>query len=371
MNTLTYAGKSLADFGVYFDSSQIFSKPAKLYDSYSIPNRNGALMSSLRKFNNIQIAYDCYIKANFANNYNDLIDYLTSFDTYQKLENSVDTGTYRMAIFHAETTVDTGQFLKDGMFTLVFDCKPQNFYNSGDNYTQIATSPQGNQWTGQSDAIDGINIIYSNGTYRFQGYKSLLQSIEYMKYIPIPSAGNWTARMRVIVPDITGIGAMSTVGIENQFVRLDTAGAQAIVTRTTTGASTLRFQFNVEYGWYGALDAMVMVELNRATERTYINNPSRKESKPLFMYEEVEHDTAIYLNDRKVIQYNAPINATDIGTLYIDSELMDCYVVKTDGSIENYNPYVTMTDFPTLKAGQNSLYCTYGTVRVAPRWWRL
>lgn len=371
MNTLKYAGASLAEFGVYFDSSQIFNKPEKLYDSFSIPNRNGSLMSSLRRYNNIQISYDCYIKTDFKNNYSDLIDYLTSFDTYQKLENSVETGMYRMAIFHAETTVDTGQLLKDGMFTLVFDCKPQIFYNSGDQYTRIATSPQGNQWTGQNDSIDGINIIYSNGTYRFQGYKQLMQGIEYTKYIPIPSAGNWTIRLRVLAPDITGLGARSTVGIENQFVRLDTVGANATVTRTTSGSSTLRFQFMVEDGWYGSLDAMVMVELNRATERTYIDNPSRKESKPLFMYQEIDHDTSIYLNDRRAVLYNAPVGATNNGTLYIDCELMDCYILKNDGTIENANPYVTMTEFPTIKASRNSLYCTYGTVNVAPRWWRL
>ena len=86
--TLTYAGKNLSDFSVWWDNSRIFNKPAKLFDSFSIPNRNGALLTSLRKFENIQIEYDCYIKDNFAANYADLVDYLTSFETYQRLENS-------------------------------------------------------------------------------------------------------------------------------------------------------------------------------------------------------------------------------------------------------------------------------------------
>ena len=150
MNTLTYAGTNLNTFGVWFDSSRKYKKPAKRYLGFDVPARNGTLYASEHKFDNVVIEYRCYIKENFATNYNNLINFLNSFDTYQVLENSVDNTVYRLALFHEELSVDTGQFLKDGQFSLFFDCKPQAFLKTGDTELEIqseTTTKTGNPIT--------------------------------------------------------------------------------------------------------------------------------------------------------------------------------------------------------------------------------
>ena len=136
---LNYAGKNLSEFGMWFDNSKVYKKPSKRFMGYDIPARNGTLYQSENKFNNVIIEFDCFIKDNFDQNYNDLVNYLNSFETYQKLVNSYNGNMYRMALFHEAIEVDTGQFLKDGRFKLFFDCKPQEYYADGAEFERIAS----------------------------------------------------------------------------------------------------------------------------------------------------------------------------------------------------------------------------------------
>lgn len=143
---LNYAGKNLSEFGMWFDNSKVYKKPAKRFMGYDIPARNGTLYQSENKFNNVVIEFDCFIKDNFDQNYHDLVNFLNSFDTYQKLINSYNTDMFRMALFHETIEVDTGQFLKDGRFKLFFDCKPQEYYADGAEFERIA--PHSDIYTG-------------------------------------------------------------------------------------------------------------------------------------------------------------------------------------------------------------------------------
>lgn len=137
---LTYAGKPLSEFGVWVDNSKIYRKPMKRYTGYDIPARNGTLYQSDNKYDNVTMEFNCYIKKDFDTNFSNLVNYLNSFDTYQKLENSHNPNMFRLALFHEAVEVETGQFLKDGQFRLYFDCKPQEFYKSGESYQPIQRS---------------------------------------------------------------------------------------------------------------------------------------------------------------------------------------------------------------------------------------
>lgn len=369
--TLTYAGKNLSDFSVWWDNSRIFNKPAKLYQSYDIPNRNGALMSSLNKYENIQIEYDCFIKDNFAENYSDLVDYLTSFNTYQRLENSEESETYRMGIFRAEISTETGQFLKDGRFTLVFDCKPQNYYKSGEDLQEIKLEVTGNQWTGSSFGLSGITFVYDSNGYIYTGRGTLRSTGEtYSANIPIPSAGVWDIDVTVARADAQGGQRvyMTLDGINRRLNERNTIS----VTKTTTGASSISFGMTSMNGAETTLNVAVWCIMTKRADTTILENPSRKEAKPLIIYENVGHATQVKTNSTIVFTYTPPTGASDSdGTLYIDCELMDCYLLKRNGTTENYNPYVTMTNFPILNEGTTRVVITYGTAYIAPRWWRL
>lgn len=375
--TLTYAGKNLSDFSVWWDNSRIFNKPAKLFDSFSIPNRNGALLASLRKFENIQIEYDCYIKDNFAANYANLVDYLTSFETYQRLENSEEPLTYRMGVFRAEISTETGQFLKDGRFTLVFDCKPQNFFKTGDQLTQLAVNPYlSNQWSDVSFDLGNATWAYSSGTYEIEYGPSNANPDSRTLHLAIPGAGTWTLRATVVEPSITEYGLskygeICTINFGNVSMNLTT---QQTITKviTTTGATTYDVLFNKAAG-AGLACGKISVSLTGETDQIVISNPTRKQAKPIFIYDEVGHATSVYINNIKVFEYTPPTGAADSdGTLYVDCELMDCYLVKSNNTVANYNPNVSFAnEFPVLGTGDSAMFATNGSVNVMPRWWRL
>ena len=162
---LTYAGKPLSEFGVWVDNSKIYRKPMKRYTGYDIPARNGTLYQSDKKYDNVTMEFNCYIKKDFDTNFSNLVNYLNSFDTYQKLENSHNPNMFRLALFHEAVEVEAGQFLKDGQFRLYFDCKPQEFYKSGETFQAIQRSSStvtGNPVTVENPsgltALTGLNV---------------------------------------------------------------------------------------------------------------------------------------------------------------------------------------------------------------------
>lgn len=150
--SLVFAGKDLREFACWWDGSKVFRKPSKKVDSYGIPFRNGDLFRSQMAFNNVQIVFNCYIKTDFEKNYTNLVNYLHSFDTYQKLETTSESDVYRMAHIHEEIEPTTGQFLKDGQFTLTFDCMPQEFLKIGDD--EITVQNQTPVYRGKSLQIE-------------------------------------------------------------------------------------------------------------------------------------------------------------------------------------------------------------------------
>ena len=138
MERLTFGGKSFSDFNVFWDGSKVFVKPQKNYNTYDIPGRNGALTASRKYFGNVTVSFNCFIRQNFKKNYSQLMDYLNSFDGYQRLETTTEPDVYRMALFHSAVDPSTGAFNHYGQFTLSFDCMPQQFLKIGENAVDIA-----------------------------------------------------------------------------------------------------------------------------------------------------------------------------------------------------------------------------------------
>lgn len=137
---LTFNGVSFADYGTYYDSSQIFATPEKQVEFFEVVGRNGDLSISQDRYKNINIPYNCFIRQNFIENFNNLMNFLLSQEGYQRLENTKEPDIYRMAQYVNELEPDTGAFLKYGNFTLNFNCKPQKWLKSGENPIPITNS---------------------------------------------------------------------------------------------------------------------------------------------------------------------------------------------------------------------------------------
>lgn len=128
---LTFGGISLTDYSCVYSGSKIFKKPEKEVLKYSIPGRNGDLSISQNKYSNVTIQYDCYIQSGFQENFERLINALSSIDGYGILDCSEEPDIYREALFTDEFSASTGAYNRRGKFTLSFDCKPQKWLKSG------------------------------------------------------------------------------------------------------------------------------------------------------------------------------------------------------------------------------------------------
>lgn len=121
---------------------------------------------------------------------------------------------------------------------------------------------------------------------------------------------------------------------------------------TTSGTFTLEFVCKPElYLTSGE------TETTLATTQT-ITNPTLWASKPLIR---VKGNGTLTINGENIV-----VNTTQ-ASLTIDSEMMNCY----NGAV-NCNNDVTLNEFPTLKAGANTIsYTGFSEVKLISRWWRL
>lgn len=142
MRTLTIDGVNLlTTYGVYISGDNVFNGAAADVETVKVPGRNGDLIYSNRRYNNFQLAYPCAMLGNFASNIIGLRAFLYSNIGYRKIEDSYFPGMYRMGrIVSTMNPTKIGWNKDAGLFPIVFDCKPQHFYDSGDVETEITTS---------------------------------------------------------------------------------------------------------------------------------------------------------------------------------------------------------------------------------------
>lgn len=138
--TLIYNYVNLADFGVYYDSSQEFVKPLKVVDKVAIAGRSGDLIIPSNRWENLPLNFNCYIREDFRGNYDALVSFLNSVEGYARLETSGRPDVYREAAFIAEISPEMRQYNKAGSFTLEFDCKPQMWLKSGETPIEVTGS---------------------------------------------------------------------------------------------------------------------------------------------------------------------------------------------------------------------------------------
>ena len=172
-NWFTLAGVDSRDFGVYISGHYTFGSPAKQYDEYDIPGRNGLLLGSNRKFENAEYTYKCGIVENFEENMAAFRTFLASLDGYQRLEDTYHPDEYRMAVLMEGIEPDMTQMNTEGEFELRFSCLPQRFLLSGETeYSPFSgTIVGGEVYTDTSTVTDAdirilVDFPYKNGSQR-------------------------------------------------------------------------------------------------------------------------------------------------------------------------------------------------------------
>lgn len=137
---MQFDGVDFSDFDCWVDGAQIFDRPSREFETLSVVGRNGDLHIDLNRFENKTLDVPCYIRRNFKSNFANLSDFLNSRKGYLRFKTTEEPDVFRMASFHDEIGVNTGQFNEEGWFTLSFDFKPQIWLENGLNRYTVTSA---------------------------------------------------------------------------------------------------------------------------------------------------------------------------------------------------------------------------------------
>ncbi len=136
----TLKGKNMRDFALTISGEDTWKKPKADVERLSIPGRNGDLVFSNRRYENVEIVYHCGITKDFDRNFSALAEYLLSLSGYQRMEDSYHPDVYRMALLESEISPEMTVRNRAGQFDLRFSCKPQMYLKTGEQKTTLTSS---------------------------------------------------------------------------------------------------------------------------------------------------------------------------------------------------------------------------------------
>lgn len=132
LGTLTIDNRSFNAYGLFATDAGIYNAPEPDIKPIPIAGRNGVLLRSNDRYNNITIKYPCLVPNELASNIEMIKGYLLTNPEYVRIEDSFETDYYRMGRFVGGTKVKPALDGTAGAFELEFDCKPQRFLKSGE-----------------------------------------------------------------------------------------------------------------------------------------------------------------------------------------------------------------------------------------------
>ena len=210
LNTITFDGKALSDFGVFLGGDGAFNSPARVGEMIHIPGRNGSLWMDENCFENIEVTYPAFIgtpeETEFASKLMEVRSWPTSREGYCRLEDTYPPDEYRLAVFKNQVEASPTQYTRAGGFDIVFDCKPQRYLKSGDKpqlFTEsgVITNPT------LYDSLPVIAVT-GNGRLNISGHIVTITDNEGTIYIDseimeafLPGREYWTDENDAIITD--------------------------------------------------------------------------------------------------------------------------------------------------------------------------
>ena len=122
---------SSLDYGVIISNAEVYSAPVRIYESVSVPGRNGDILFDEGRYENIIVSYEAAL-FNKNGNLDGFRAWLSSFVGYVRIEDTYHPDEYRLGYPSGEISITTEKALKIGRFNVSFCCKPQRFLKSGE-----------------------------------------------------------------------------------------------------------------------------------------------------------------------------------------------------------------------------------------------
>lgn len=127
----------------------------------AIPGRPGDLLLDQKRWGNVRVLYTCAIVDDFQQHYQALKNGLYLHQGYQRLEDSIHPGEFRIAAFCEPIEPRNGRYNRVGQFDLVFSCKPQRYLKSGEQ--EVFFSETGVLYNATSFPAKPLITVYGSG----------------------------------------------------------------------------------------------------------------------------------------------------------------------------------------------------------------
>lgn len=375
-------------YGVVVSGAGTWAKPKRDRELVHVPGRNGDLIYDNGCWLNVEIPYSLYFREGWRYKYEEFCEWLCSHNGYFRLEDTDrHPGVYRMAEFSGPLDPKKWLLSDDGIVTITFNCKPQQWLIEGETPVEI------------SGTLYVNGYFDSNGDWKDGGENGIATVLLVSETID----GNYTLRVENNSDDaktvLIGTGKYDTEeSTPSASVNSETINAgESYSVSIPVGGTFFRDSIYCEDG----LDGLTLSLSSNMGEYvidcdklfTSVYNPTSYNASPLIDF--YSSGSTLYINGfevdaDRVHEEGSPI-PLDI-PVYVDCELEDCYYIL-DGVVHNHNGSVSisnsdakeMRDFPYLKPGANDLYfgpasklfsiTTWRTglsgINVIPRWHKI
>ena len=137
-NHFIYGGIDSRNYGIYISGDAVFNAPRKVYDTIAVPGRNGDLIMSGNRMENIELAYPAFSHENFRESFAGFKSAMLALNGYQRLEDSYYPEEFRRALFRGEISVKPTLSKDAGQYDVKFYCDPRRFLKTGELKHTIA-----------------------------------------------------------------------------------------------------------------------------------------------------------------------------------------------------------------------------------------
>ena len=414
INSLTFGNVNTADYGVYISGEAAFNAPGRVYDSYSVPGRNGQIIVDQGHYENIEVTYPAFVfdydQETFATRMAEIRSAFLSQTGYVRLSDTYNTDEYRLAYYSGGFEVEPQHFNQTGEFELVFNCKPQRFLTSGDTAVTMPTS--GTITNPTLFDAKPILEVYGYGIASINGKNiSVVASPIGMMQIDttdqVPITNGWSKQLNDNTSYNTGddlILRMPNFGIVFIFRFNDVTEEDPInysdITITVLAGDYTAYLYSTEYASIGASgmallfmrsdlhfnaneDGQHYVTLNidiargnlqtLSTQLSVYVNYSAQSNTISITYNHVPGDCSRLTTNCQIGDVWVDSTKSSLGDpIYIDLEVGEAWNNDYEEPISVNNSVTLPANLPVLHAGSNTVTCDasfHGDI--IPRWWRL
>lgn len=145
MGKFVFNNISSENYDLVIEKLPSLNRPARKFNSYQVPGRNGDIIEQYDAYENIAISYNVW----FANNDFDsrtaaivareISGWLYSANGYCVLEDNFEPDVFRLAYFNGGLDIEN-ELTKYGRATINFVCRPERFLKSGTKWITITSN---------------------------------------------------------------------------------------------------------------------------------------------------------------------------------------------------------------------------------------